>query len=296
LIQEKNNIYTFGGTSKTKIGFYKNEMILFYPSGKTSIYKKIPYVAPTLADLEGYIGEYYSRELDVSFEIIEAQNNELLISLPKRKKKYEVEVLNRNELLIFDYILKIQRDQFNRVTGILLTTNRVLNNKFIKKTKLKFQPKIAVGSGSINVSSIGSGSGKSSAILLTRNYANGNEIWSQQFGGKGYDKASSILATDDGYLIIGSTSSYGNGNYDMYVIKTDKRGKKQWQNTYGGFYNEYGYSAEKTANGYLIKGTVQNCTSNTDIFTRKCTTNVWFVSIDKRGKEISNTILEEIKE
>lgn len=296
LIQEKNNIYTFGGTSKTKIGFYKNEMILFYPSGKTSIYKKIPYVAPTLADLEGYIGEYYSRELDVSFEIIEAKNNELLISLPKRKKKYEVEVLNRNELLIFDYILKIQRDQFNRVTGILLTTNRVLNNKFIKKTKLKFQPKIAVGSGSINVSSIGSGSGKSSAILLTRNYANGNEIWSQQFGGKGYDKASSILATDDGYLIIGSTSSYGNGNYDMYVIKTDKRGKKQWQNTYGGFYNEYGYSAEKTANGYLIKGTLQNCTSNTDIFTRKCTTNVWFVSIDKKGKEISNTILEEIKE
>ena len=296
LTQEKNNIYTFGGGSKTKVGFYKNEMILFYPSGKTSVYRKIPYVAPTFADFEGYQGEYYSRELDVNFEIIGAKNNTLMISLPKRKKKYEVEILNRNELLIFDYILKIQRDQFNRVTGILLTTNRVLNNQFVKKTKLKFQPKIATENGSINVSNIGSRSGKSSRILLTKNYPNGNEIWSQQFGGKGYDKASSIIATDDGYLIIGSTSSYGNGNYDMYVIKTDKRGKKQWQNTYGGFYNEYGYSAEKVADGYLIKGTVQNCTSNSDIFTRKCTTNVWFVSIDKKGKEISNTILEEIKE
>ncbi|MFY0602490.1 MAG: beta-lactamase family protein [Flavobacteriaceae bacterium] len=296
LIQEKNNVYTFKGGSKTKIGFYKNELILFYPSGKTSVYTKIPYIAPTYADFEGYQGEYYSRELDVSFEINGTQNNTLMISLPKRKKKYEVEVLNRNELLIFDYILKIQRDQFNRVTGILLTTNRVLNNKFVKKTKLKFQPKIATKNGSINVSNIGSASGKASRILLTKNYANGNEIWSQQFGGKGYDKASSIIAAKDGYLIIGSTSSYGNGNYDMYVIKTDKKGTKQWQNTYGGFYNEYGYSAEKTPKGYLIKGTKQNCTSNTDVFKRKCTTNVWFVSIDEKGKELSSTILEEIKE
>ena len=38
----------------------------------------------------------------------------------------------------------------------------------------------------------------------------------------------------------------------MFVIKTDKKGKKLWQNTYGGFYNEYGYTAEKTDSGYLV--------------------------------------------
>ncbi len=79
----------------------------------------------------------------------------------------------------------------------------------------------------------------------------------------------------------------------MYIIKTNKKGKKIWQNTYGNFYNEYGYSAKITKQGYLIKGTKQDCPNNTDI-NRKCTSNVWFVSIDKNGKEISNRLLEQV--
>jgi len=291
----ENNMFKMKRNPKLKVGFYKEKLLLFYPSGKTLEYKKIPFNEPSLSDLEGFAGEYYSEELNVNFEIKLIQENNLLMSRSKWKKDQEIEILNRNELLIGDFILKIQRDQFNRVTGILLTTNRVLNNKFIKKTNLKFQPRVATENGSIQVTTIGSRSGESSQILLTKNYSNGNEIWSQQFGGKSYDKASSIITTKNGYLIIGSTSSYGNGNYDMFVIKTDKKGKKIWQNTYGGFYNEYGYSAEKRKKGFLIKGTQQKCSSNTDVFNRTCTTNVWFVSIDENGKELSNKVLEEVK-
>lgn len=293
LNKEEENLYSLSYNPKMKIGFYENELIFFYPSGKVSVYKKIPKEEVTLADLESYAGQYYSRELDVAFSI-NYQNEKLTVSLHGWDDVQDLEVLNKNELLVFDYILKIQRDQFNRVTGILLTTNRVLNNKFIKKTNLKFQPKIETENGSIQVTTIGSRNGEASDILLTKNYPNGNEIWFKQFGGKSYDKASSILDTGDGYLIIGSTSSYGNGNYDMLVIKTDKKGNKLWQNTYGDFFNEYGYSAEKTAIGYLIKGTIQNCDSN-DFTTAKCTTNVWFVNIDEKGKELSRTILEEFK-
>jgi len=294
IIQETKGIYKFEGGSKTRIRFFENEMVLFYPSGKTSVYKKIPFEETSLSDLEGFAGDYYSKELDVSFHIDLTKKNTLMISLPKRKKQYEVEILNRNELLVFDYILKIQRDQFNRVTAILLTTSRVLNNKFVKKTNLKFQPKVKTDNGSIQVTTIGSMNGDSSDILLTKNYENGNEIWYKRFGGKSYDKANSLIGTKDGYLIVGSTSSYGNGNYDIFVIKTDKKGKKQWQKTYGGFYNEYGYSAEKTDYGFLIKGTIQKCPNNTDIY-RKCTTNVWFVSTDQKGNEISSKILERVE-
>lgn len=293
LKKEKQNLYSLSYNSKTKVGFYKDQLILFYSSGKALEYSKIPKEEVTLSDLESYVGQYYSNELDVEFSI-NYSKDKLTISLNGWDEAQDLEVLNRNELLVFDYILKIERDQFNRVTNILLTTNRVLNNNFIKKTNLKFQPKIKTENGSINVTTIGSVNGNTSDILLTKNYPNGNEIWSQQFGGKSYDKASSILATEDGYLIIGSTSSYGNGNYDMFVIKTDKKGNKQWQNTYGDFYNEYGYSAEKTDKGFIIKGTIQNCSSNTDVFNRTCTTNVWFVSIDENGKELSNKVLEEI--
>lgn len=291
---EKDNIYRFTRNPKLKIGFYKDRLLLFYPSGKTTTYKKIPFNSPTLPDLIGMEGSYFSKELDVQFEIKQS-NGKLMLSREKWKRDREIEVLNRNELLIYDFILKVQRDAFNRVTGILLTTNRVLNNKFVKKTKLKFQPTIPTKNGTIGVTTIGSRNGKSSQILLTKNYSNGNEIWSKQFGGKSYDKANSIIDTEDGYLIIGATSSYGNGNYDMFVVKTDKKGKLKWQKSYGKFYNEYGYTAEKTKNGYLLKGSIQKCTSNTDVFNRKCTTNIWLVSIDEKGNKIAETIGERIE-
>ena len=294
LTKEAENLYSISYNTKLKIGFFKDQLILFYPSGKASEYSKIPKKEVTLSDLESYEGQYHSIELDVDFSL-SLKDSKLMISLEGWKKEHEVEILNPNELLVFDYILKIERDQFNRVIGIRLTTNRVLNNWFAKKTNLKFQPKIETDSGSINVTTIGSQNGDSSQILLTKNYPNGNEIWSQQFGGKSYDKASSIIATEDGYLIIGSTSSYGKGNYDMFVIKTNKKGNKVWQNTYGDFYNEYGFTAEIVKNGYLIKGSKQNCENNTDI-NRKCTTNTWVVEIDSKGNEISNQILERIIE
>lgn len=295
IISENKNIYSVDYNAEIKIGFYENELVRFYPSGKTITYKRQSYLPATLADIEGFVGKYYSSELDMSFEIKLIEKNKLIISFSNRERQREVEAINRNELLASNFIMKVQRDQFDRVTDIFVTLNyRARNNKFKKETNLQFQPKIETENGSIQVTTIGSSNGDASDILLTKNYPNGNEIWSKQFGGNSYDKASSILATKDGYLIIGSTSSYGNGNYDMFLIKTDKEGNQQWKNTYGGFYNEYGYSAEETKGGYLIKGTQQKCTSNSDVFNRECTTNVWFVSIDKNGKEIANEVLEEI--
>ena len=296
LSKGKDNYYFITKNPKVKIGFYEDKLIRFYPSGKTSIYTKINIEMPSILDVEGYVGQYRSEELDITFTISQNENKSLSISLPKRKNKYDLEILNQDELLVSDYILKVERDQFDRVIGFLLTTNRVLNSRFVKKTNLKFQDKIQVEGGTMSVTTIGSRYGKSSTILMTKNKPNGNEIWTKMFGGSSYDKASSIIPTQDGYLIVGSTSSFGKGNYDIFVIRTDEKGNKLWQNTYGTFYNDYGYSAELTSNGFLIKGTQQNCTSNSDVFNRTCTTKVWVISIDKNGKELSNILLETINQ
>ncbi len=132
LEKEQQNLYTTTYDSKTKVAFYKNELIVFHPSGKADVYKKIPVEKPTIADFESYVGQYYSRELDVGFSI-NYENERLTFRLNGWDKAQNLEVLNRDRLMVFDYILKIDRNPFNRVTGILLTTNRVLNNKFIKK-------------------------------------------------------------------------------------------------------------------------------------------------------------------
>jgi len=293
IVKEDVNTYSFTYSPKLKVVFYENEMIEYYQSGKTLVYKRIPTSPITTEDLECFIGTYYSSELEMSFELRLSEENKLKIKFSNRDNERDVEVFNRDELKSRNFILKTHRDQFDRITELFLDLGRAKNNRFKKKTNLKFQPKIETENGSIQVTTIASRDGDNADILLTKNDVDGNEIWFKQFGGNGYDKASSILATDDGYLIVGSTSSYGNGNYDMFIIKTDKQGKKEWQNTYGKFDNEYGYTVEKTNTGFLVKGTIQQCSSK-DVLNRECTTNVWFVSIDKNGNELSNKVLEEI--
>jgi len=53
----------------------------------------------------------------------------------------------------------------------------------------------------------------------------GKEVWSKTFGGSSDDLAWSIQQTNDGgYIVAGYTSSFGVGNYDVYIIKMDANG------------------------------------------------------------------------
>ncbi len=55
------------------------------------------------------------------------------------------------------------------------------------------------------------------------------------FGGAEDDWASGIVCTSDGgFAIAGTTSSFGTGSQDYYLVKLDANGQKQWDHTYGG--------------------------------------------------------------
>jgi hypothetical protein len=74
------------------------------------------------------------------------------------------------------------------------------------------------------------------------------------YGGIEAEDANAVVQTDDGgYIIAGSTRSYGAGNYDLYIIRTDPSGDIIWTKTFGG--NRYDKSQDiiKTGIGeYLI--------------------------------------------
>ncbi len=53
----------------------------------------------------------------------------------------------------------------------------------------------------------------------------GNVLWSKAYGGTGDDYGNALKVTSDGsYIIMGSTNSFGAGDLDIYLIKTDSNG------------------------------------------------------------------------
>ena len=89
-----------------------------------------------------------------------------------------------------------------------------------------------------------------SDICLVKTDSSGNQLWNKTYGGPGYDYGYAVTQTSDrGYAVAGTTSSYGTGGYDAYIVKTDASGNIQWEKLYGGFNSDYFASIAKAGDG-----------------------------------------------
>jgi hypothetical protein len=96
-----------------------------------------------------------------------------------------------------------------------------------------------------------------SDFLLIKTDAFGNVQWAKTYGGTYADGATSVQQTSDGgYIVVGTTGSFGVGWEDILLIKTDAFGNIQWAKTYGGAnHRDYGYSVQQTSDGgYIVLG------------------------------------------
>lgn len=112
----------------------------------------------------------------------------------------------------------------------------------------------------------------------------GELLWSNQYGGADNDIGWRVIpsATDNGYLIVGSTRSSGNGGNDIFVVKVDENGTEQWSHTYGTVGDDQGKGIVATNDGYLITGSAFNPASTfADIYLLKIDFNGNVVWADK---------------
>jgi prepilin-type N-terminal cleavage/methylation domain-containing protein len=88
-----------------------------------------------------------------------------------------------------------------------------------------------------------------------------SSTWARTYGGGANDNGCSVQQTQDGgYIIVGSTDSFGAGSRDVYLIKTDINGVAQWSETLGGIKYDVAYSVRQTLDasgnptGYILVG------------------------------------------
>ncbi len=99
------------------------------------------------------------------------------------------------------------------------------------------------------------GAGGDDGWLIKTN-ASGNTTWVRTHGGAANDEIRAVAQTaDGGYIITGSTESFGAGCKDVWLIKTNATGDATWTRTFGGTNTDVGYSvAQTTDGGYIITG------------------------------------------
>lgn len=62
-------------------------------------------------------------------------------------------------------------------------------------------------------------------VYLIKTTENGDTVWTKTYGGIENDAGLKVIeASDGGYIIVGSTESFGAGDRDVYLIKTDSNG------------------------------------------------------------------------
>jgi hypothetical protein len=92
----------------------------------------------------------------------------------------------------------------------------------------------------------------------------GDTLHVYTYGGIQDDYARQIISTNDsGFIVVGTTASFGNGNTDVYVVKLDSNGRKIWTKVYGTSAVEWGYSIRQTYDqGYIITGFTNQMVAN----------------------------------
>jgi hypothetical protein len=93
----------------------------------------------------------------------------------------------------------------------------------------------------------------SADATLVKTDPSGVVQWERVFGGADWDEATAVQETSDGgFVVVGSTRSFGGGGSDYLMIRTDAAGNELWATALGGPGDEFALSVIETADGKFV--------------------------------------------
>jgi len=135
-------------------------------------------------------------------------------------------------------------------------------------------------------------------MWLVKTDASGDSLWSKTYGGSAFEGVNSVIQTNDGgYLLAGGTDSFGAGDIDMWLVKTNSLGDSLWSRTYGGYGDDLASSVIQTGDGgYLLAGgTVSFGTGDGDMWLVKTNASgdsLWSKTYGGSESEGANSVIQ----
>ena len=117
----------------------------------------------------------------------------------------------------------------------------------------------ATDDGGYIIAGYTSSRGEGSDLWLIETDSSGVERWNKTFGGSQEDVGYFVKQTRDrGYIVTGSSRSYGIGEERLWLLKIDSNGTKEWDRTFGGFVSssgDGGWAVDQSVDGgYIVTG------------------------------------------
>ncbi|MCX6199437.1 MAG: T9SS type A sorting domain-containing protein [Bacteroidetes bacterium] len=120
--------------------------------------------------------------------------------------------------------------------------------------------------------------GGESDIFLLKLDPSGNQVWFKQYGFTFFDYGYSVKETKDkGFIVTGYTNSFGHGDWDAFLLKTDTGGNLLWAKTYGDVWADQTKQVQITNDGGFVITGYSSSASNND------SSYVYVVKTDSNG-------------
>jgi hypothetical protein len=96
-------------------------------------------------------------------------------------------------------------------------------------------------------------------VYLVRTDSHGEILWSKTYGGADQDFGWSVHEAPDGFVLAGFTKSFGKGEFDFYLVKTNLDGESEWSETFGGEGSDRCWALALTSDGgFVLAGETTN--------------------------------------